>query len=200
MVAVSGIARAEMDVPLWSNPRHFDPDIRQLDIGQLPSVQAFLSGLDPETRSRRFGAPVSDAVLDLQAISALDNAALMLGIFSERRLRGMLELYRLGGSDVMELLIVVERASRRRGMGRRLLHVSMLRALGMQARSLDLTYTSDNWPMRSFAQNAGATIDLAFGAFRARIELAQRPAITRHLRIPIADDLPALERRRRGQS
>ncbi|MCK1757763.1 GNAT family N-acetyltransferase [Bradyrhizobium sp. 137] len=183
-----------MDVLLWSNPQHYDPDICQLDIRQLPLVQAFLSTLDAETRCRRFGVPVSDAVLDLHAISALDNAALMLGIFSEQRLRGMLELYRRGGSDVMELLMVVERGSRRRGMGSRLLNASMLHALNMDARSVDLIYASDNWPMRRLVQRAGARIDLAFGTFRARIDLAQRPTIARHLGTPIADDLPAIRR------
>ncbi|MCK1724654.1 MULTISPECIES: GNAT family N-acetyltransferase [unclassified Bradyrhizobium] len=186
-------------MPLWFNPHHSDPDIRQLDIGQLPSVQAFLSRLDAETRCRRFGAPLSDAALDLHAITALENAELMLGIFSEQRLRGMLELYRQGGSRVMELLIVVEGASRRRGMGRHLLNASMLQALDMDARSVDLIYTSDNWPMRRLAQRAGARIDLAFGTFRARIDLAQKPIITRHLRIPIADDLPEIKGQRGRQ-
>ncbi|TYO62707.1 GNAT family N-acetyltransferase [Bradyrhizobium hipponense] len=199
MAAVSGIARVEKDVPLWFGPQPSDPDIHQLDIGQLPSVQAFLSRLDAETRCRRFGAPLSDAALDLQAITALENAELMLGIFSEQGLRGMLELYRKGGSSVMELLIVVEGASRRRGMGRRLLNASMRQALDMDARSVDLIYTSDNWPMRRLAQRAGARIDLAFGTFRARIDLAQKPIITRHLRIPIADDLPEIEGQRGRQ-
>ncbi len=171
-----------------SSPQQPDLDIRQLDIGQLPSVQAFLSGLDAETRCRRFGAPLSDTALDLQAIAALENAELMLGIFSEQRLRGLLELYRHGSSSVMELLIVVEGASRRRGLGRRLLNASMLRALDMDVPCVDLIYASDNWPMRRLAQSAGARIDLSFGTFRARINLAQRPIITRHLRTPVADD------------
>lgn len=161
-------------------------------LGSFRRCRHFLSRLDTESRCRRFGAPLSDAALDLQAITALENAELMLGIFSEQRLRGLLELYRQGGSGVMELLIVVEGASRRRGMGRRLLNASMLQALDMDARSVDLVYTSDNWPMRRLAQRAGARIDLSFGAFRARIDLVQRPIITRHLRIPIADDLPGV--------
>jgi hypothetical protein len=193
MAAVTGIAQGNREVPAWSNPQYFDPQIRHLDIGQLPSIQAFLSGLDPETRCRRFGLLVSDAALDQHAVSALDNAALMLGIFSEQRLRGLLELYGRRGSSVMDLLLVVERASRRCGLGWRLIDASMRQATQMEARSVDLIYASDNWPMRRIAQKAGGTIDLVFGTFRARIDLASRRTFTRHLRIPVADDLQGTE-------
>ena len=193
MAAVTGIAQGNREVPAWPSPQHFDPEIRHLDIGQLPSIQAFLSGLDPETRCRRFGPLVSDAALDQHAVSALDNAALVLGIFSEQRLRGILELYGRSGSSVMELLLVVERASRRRGMGWRLIDASMRQATQMEARSVDLIYASDNWPMRRIAQKAGGSIDLVFGTFRARIDLASQRTITRHLRTPFADDLQGTE-------
>lgn len=192
MAALCGSLRAETDVPLWSNPQRPDLDIRQLDIGQLPSLRTFLFGLDAETRCCRFGAPLSDAQLELLAITALENAELLLGIFSEQRLRGILELYRQDSSRVMELLIVVERASRRRGMGRRLLNASMVQASGLDARSVDLIYMGDNWPMRRLAQRAGARIDLAFGTFRARINLDWNPIIPRHLTIPTVDELPGL--------
>lgn len=195
MAAVSGNVRAESDVPLWSNPQGPDLDIRQLDIGQLPSVRKFLSGLDTESRCRRFGAPLSNAELELLAITALETAELMLGIFTEQRLRGILELYRQGSSCGMELLIVVERASRRRGMAQRLLNASMVQAFGLDARSVDLIYTSDNWPMRRLAQRAGARIDLAFGTFRARIDLARKPIIPRHLTIPTVDELQGVNGR-----
>jgi hypothetical protein len=193
MAAVTGIARGSREVPAWSSPQHFDPEIRHLDVGQLPSIQAFFSGLDPETRCRRFGPLISNAALDQYAVSALDNAALMLGIFSEQRLRGLLELYGGSGSSVMDLLLVVERASRRCGLGWRLINASLRQATQMGARSVDLIYASDNWPMRKIAQKAGGTIDLVFGTFRARIDLASRPTITSHLALPVTDVLQATE-------
>jgi GNAT superfamily N-acetyltransferase len=193
MAAVTGIARGNREVPAWSSPQHFDAEIRHLDIGQLPSIQAFLSGLDQETRCRRFGPLISNAALDQYAVNALDNAALMLGIFSEQRLRGLLELYGRTGSSVVELLLVVERASRRCGLGWRLIDASMRHATQMGARCVDLIYASDNWPMRRIAQKAGGTIDLVFGTFRARIDLASRPTITNHLGLPVADVLQTTE-------
>jgi GNAT superfamily N-acetyltransferase len=193
MAAVTGIARGNREVPAWSSPQHFDPEIRHLDIGQLPSIQAFLSGLDQETRCRRFGPLISNAALDQYAVSALDNAALMLGIFSEQRLRGLLELYGRTGSSVVELLLVVERTSRRCGLGWRLIDASMRYATQMGARCVDLIYASDNWPMRRIAQKAGGTIDLVFGTFRARIDLASRPTITNHLGLPVTDVLQTTE-------
>jgi hypothetical protein len=193
MAAVTGIARGNREVPACSRPQHFDPEIRHLDIGQLPSIQAFLSGLDPETRCRRFGPLISNAALDQYAVSALDNAALMLGIFSEQRLRGLLELYERSGPGVMELLLVVERASRCCGLGWRLIDASMRQATQMGTRCVDLIYPSDNWPMRRIAQKAGGTIDLVFGTFRARIDLASRPAITSHLGLPVTDVLQTTE-------
>jgi len=158
---------------------------RSLHIGDLLSIQGFLTGLDAESRQIRFGIPVSDAALGRHAVQALENASLLLGISSEQKLCAMLELY-ARDFGVMEAVLVVGPTWRRRGMASRLINASAGWAVGTGAHSLDLLYSTDNWPMRTIAQKTGARVDFAFGAYRARIDLADHQANIKSL--PILGD------------
>lgn len=147
------------------------PDICRLEPLHISAIRRFLIGLDPETRWHRFGEPMSDAALELYSTRTLRNACLVLGVFCNQQLRGVLELYRRDIAGRIALWLVVERDSRRLGMGWRLLDASIQHGPLIDARSYDLSFSRDNWPMRRLAHKAKARLDLALDTYRARIDL-----------------------------
>jgi GNAT superfamily N-acetyltransferase len=181
MFAVDDIDVSVPGVPGCFGGAAFDSDICRLDAGHLPAIGRFLSDLDHETWLLRFGEPLADTAFDVQAIDILRNAALVLGIFSDRGLRGMAGLYPCTTPGTLELRLVVERKARRQGRGWRLMSASLRHASHIGARRYEFAYSGDDWPMRRIAHKVSATIDLVFGTYRAFINL-QDPQFAATLR------------------
>ncbi|MGY4629134.1 hypothetical protein [Bradyrhizobium sp. USDA 4486] len=168
-----------------------DPAVHRLDARHLPAVHRFFTGLDPETRWGRFGGPVSDAAAELHAVSALQDTSLMLGVFTRHRLCGILELYPRVICGEMELLLVVEQDSRGQRLGWRLVEAALRCAPLIGARSYQLAYSRDNWPMRRIAHRAQARLDLEFGTYRACIDVRHPRFVATDLESALCSDIVA---------
>ena len=127
-----------------------------------------LVSLDLESRCSRFGYAASDAALITHSRSALQNSCSMLGILTNDKLLGLAEIYRRDDAHY-EVSFVVERPSRRRGHGWRLLRSSMHWARKANAASLQMIFPRHNWAMRKLAAKARAQLDLSLDELNAEI-------------------------------
>jgi len=75
--------------------------------------------------------------------------------------------------DSVEAKLFVHVKWRRQGIGRLLLSAAMQWALSRRARELRLVCGRTDWPMRHFAEKAGARLDLVFGQIVADIPVGQ---------------------------
>jgi GNAT superfamily N-acetyltransferase len=179
MFGAGAIESLRTDAPQSSEAVPVCDEIRRLAERDYSAVRDLLFELDIDSRWHRFGAPVSDPVLEQHAGNLLQDAALALGAYANRKLCGLLELYPRNHSGTLELWLVVARNWRRQGMASRLVGASLHEALPVDARYYEFTYAGDNWPMRRIAQKLGARIDLTFGAHHACVEVGRQwPAPT----------------------
>ncbi len=132
-------------------------------------LEKFLIALDRDSRCSRFGYAANDAALIAHSQSALQAACRMLGIFIGHKLAGVAEIYRCHNTDKYEVLLVVDRPLRKRGLGWNLLSCSMQWALSANAESLRLIIPRHNWAMRKLAMRARATLDLSRDELNAEI-------------------------------
>ena len=131
-------------------------------------IDELLVSLDLDSRCSRFGYAASDATLITHSRSALQNACSTLGIFTNDKLSGIAEIYRRDDAHY-EVSFVVERPSRRRGHGWRLLRSSMHWARKANAASLQMIFPRHNWAMRKLAAKARAKLDLSLDELNAEI-------------------------------
>jgi GNAT superfamily N-acetyltransferase len=144
-----------------------------LDDAQRDALQDFLLRLDRESRSRRFGHVVSDATLRDYVRHALEDAACVIGIAADGRLRGLLELYSCAPARHCEAALVVEPTWRRRGLGFALLRAAMQHARDGSLGPIRLIFTRDNWPMRKLVAKADARLDLVLDEICAEVAPAR---------------------------
>jgi len=134
-------------------------------------IDELLVSLDLDSRCSRFGYAASDAALVTHSRSALQNACSTLGIFTNDKLSGIAEIYQRDDAHY-EVSFVVERPSRRRGHGWRLLRSSMHWAQKANAASLQMIFSRHNWAMRKLAAKARAKLDLSLDELNAEIRIS----------------------------
>lgn len=130
------------------------------DEAHLSDIERMLMALDQVSRCARFGWAANDAALSLHAASAILNATTMFGVFVDRRLRGLLEIYDGSSSCATEVAIVVDQNWRRRGLGWMLLNAAMNWSNERNAGPMLFIFSRHNWPMRQLTSKASAKFDL----------------------------------------
>jgi GNAT superfamily N-acetyltransferase len=148
------------------------PRTGRLGREQASELQDFLLRLDRESRCRRFGHAASDEVVAAHAVTALDDAACVIGVFVDEILRGALEIYPWGPDGPPEAALVVDQDWRRRGLGWALLRA----AVASETQGIRLIFTRDNWPMRQLAGKANARFDLVLDEICAEVTPARLSA------------------------
>jgi ribosomal protein S18 acetylase RimI-like enzyme len=133
-------------------------------------VEALLLALDAESRKSRFGGVTCDAGIRSHALRASNQATMLLGAFTGKRLCGLLEAYACNADDV-EVALAVESGLRRQGIGWSLLRAAIEQGALTGMARLQLIFAADNWAMRRIAQKAEARLDLVFGQMCANIDL-----------------------------
>jgi ribosomal protein S18 acetylase RimI-like enzyme len=111
--------------------------------------------LGRESRRRRFMAALPDSAMRL--IAGRASPDLVLGIRSERRVVGVVEIFRGAGSHA-EIGISVEDAFQGRGFGRALLTHGLAAAERIGVTTADLFFASDNRGIRHLVSAAGGCI------------------------------------------
>jgi GNAT superfamily N-acetyltransferase len=143
----------------------------RLDLDHRAELRSFFTRLDRESRCRRFGHAAADELLCLHADKALQDTRSTVGVFIDRTLRGVLELYPYAPAPILEGAIVVEQGWRRRGLGSALLRAGLGLACSAREHSIRLIFTRDNRPMRKLATNADARIDIVLDELCADIPI-----------------------------
>jgi len=156
-----------------SRARARGPQILLIDDAQHDAYQDFLLRLDRDSRWRRFGHVVSNDTLRDYARHALADAACVIGIAYDGRLRGVLEIYSCAPQPYCEAALVVDPAWRRRGLGYALLRAAANVAHEASLGPIRLIFTRDNWPMRKLAAKADARLDLVLDEICAEVAPAQ---------------------------
>ena len=128
-----------------------------------------LCGLDRASRVNRFGHPASDARVEAYAKGAIASAAFIAGVFAQGRIIGVVEVFEPSRDGVAEAAFAVAADWRRQGVGSDLLVAARRWAEQSGIRTLRMFISRNNWPMRQFAHNAGARVDLGLGEILADI-------------------------------
>jgi GNAT superfamily N-acetyltransferase len=123
-------------------------------------LAALLCGLDRSSRINRFGHPASDARVQGYAKEAVARAAYMAGAVGAGRLIGVVEMFEPSRNGIAEAAFAVAADWRRQGVGSDLLAAARRWAEQSGIRTLRMFISRNNWPMRQFAHNAGARLDL----------------------------------------
>jgi GNAT superfamily N-acetyltransferase len=123
-------------------------------------LSALLCGLDKSSRINRFGHPASDARVQGYAKEAMARAAYVAGAFDAGQLIGVVEVFEPGRDGVAEAAFAVAADWRRQGVGSGLLAAARRWAEQSGIRTLRMFISRNNWPMRQFAHNAGARLNL----------------------------------------
>jgi GNAT superfamily N-acetyltransferase len=166
--------RESLSLSIPSSPRHdamLSDSIHVLTETDRWDIEELFVSLDLDSRCSRFGYAASDAALVTHSRSALQNACSTLGIFTNDKLSGIAEIYRRDDAHY-EVSFVVERPSRRRGHGWRLLRSSMHWAQKANAASLQMIFSRHNWAMRKLAAKARAKLDLSLDELNAEIRIS----------------------------
>jgi len=149
------------------------PWITRLSADDLPLMERFLLETDLETRVSRFGGATSDAGLVTYAQATMRQARLLLGLFVDGKLRGLLEAHDCGERR-MEVALLVATAFRRKGFSTSLLREAIAQRDRVDATRYQLIFAPDNWAMRRIAEKSEARLDLVLGEFCADIDLTRR--------------------------
>lgn len=131
--------------------------IRELRLADADAVQAFVRRLSPESRRRRFLAPVSElAPGQLARVTAGRGPQdLNLAAFDAAgRIVGLAQ-YALEQDGGAEFGVVVDDALQRAGLGTRLIGLLMERARERGVAALRGAVLNDNWPMLGLAAKLG---------------------------------------------
>ena len=131
--------------------------IREMRLADADAVQAFVRRLSPESRRRRFLAPVSELVPgQLERVTVGRGPQdLNIGAFdAEGRIVGLAQ-YALEQDGGAEFGVVVDDALQRSGLGTRLIGLLMERARERGVAALRGAVLNDNWPMLGLAAKLG---------------------------------------------
>jgi GNAT superfamily N-acetyltransferase len=139
------------------------PGVRFLGHQDEGELCRLMLSLEPSARCSGFGQAASDATLANHAKCALANADWIVGAFLEDRLQGVVEIYSGGPGDGAEAAFVVERESRRQGLGWALLRAAMEIAANAEKKTLRMIFSRHNWGMRKLAAKAGGRLDVILG-------------------------------------
>jgi hypothetical protein len=83
----------------------------------------------------------------------------MFGVFVDRRLRGLLEIYGGSASGPTEAAVVVDQKWGRRGLGWMLLKAAMNWTNARNGGPIRLIFSRHNWPLRQLTSKASAKFD-----------------------------------------
>jgi GNAT superfamily N-acetyltransferase len=144
-------------------------EVRKLNVDYLADIRQLLRGLDQPSRCARFGWASNDAAIDAHAENAVANASNILGVFVDRQLRGVLEIYHGSASNPAEVALIVAQDWRRRGLGWMLLQAAMHWAAEADAGTMRLIFSRHNWPMRQLTAKAAARFDIVLDEICAEI-------------------------------
>jgi RimJ/RimL family protein N-acetyltransferase len=147
------------------NDNHETPGIiRKLWIGEADRFREHLLRLDRESRSNRFGSPVTDYFIEKYAANALGSDSVVHGYFVDGTLRGCAELRAFGklGPQEAEAAFSIERPWQNTGIGSELMGRTILTARNRSIRKLYMNCLSHNHPMQAIARKYEA--DLRFQA------------------------------------
>ncbi len=147
------------------NENHETPGIiRKLWVGETDRFREHLLRLDRESRSNRFGSPVTDFFIEKYAATALGSDSVVHGYFVDGVLRGCAELRAFGklGPQEAEAAFSIEKPFQNHGVGSALLGRTILTARNRSIRTLYMNCLSHNHPMQAIARKYEA--DLRFEA------------------------------------
>jgi len=131
--------------------------IREMRLADADAVQAFVRRLSPESRRRRFLAPVSELVPgQLERVTVGRGPQdLNIGAFdAEGRIVGLAQ-YAVEEDGGAEFGVVVDDALQRSGLGTRLIGLLLERAREHGVAALRGAVLNDNWPMLGLAAKLG---------------------------------------------
>ena len=140
--------------------RAYEPRITDMSDECRSDFVDLLVGLDRPSRCSRFGFSANDAMLAKHAGTAVERASKVIGIYTDKRLRGVLEVYPCPNEGPTEIAVVVDQHWRRKGLGTALIHSAQQWASSQQLKLLRLIFSRANWPMRHLAHKLNARLDV----------------------------------------
>jgi GNAT superfamily N-acetyltransferase len=176
LLELQALGECERNGEPYQAPDFSAAQVRALNAHHLADIRQLLTGLDRASRCARFGWASNDASLDAHAQNAVANARNILGIFVDRRLCGVLEIYHAGASNSAEAALIVAQDWRRRGFGWTLLRAAMHWAAEVDAGTMRLIFSRHNWPMRQLTAKASARFDIVFDEISAEVTPRPRSA------------------------
>lgn len=147
--------------------------IRRALPGEEGEFAAHLLRLSPEDRRRRFCGMVADEVVQRYAAASPRLDRVLVGCFSDGRMRGAAEVgWTLGErTEAAEFAVSVEQDHQGLGIGRRLVERVLAAAANRAVRNVHCYTLSDNLPMRRLIRRLGGTQHFADGLIEGRFVL-----------------------------
>ena len=139
-------------------------------------LSALLCGFDRPARINRFGHPATNACVRGYATDTLARAAYIAGALDANRLIGVAEVF-AARAGVAEVAFAIDAKWRRRGVASALLEVATRWAGQASVAALRMVISRNNWPMRQFAQKAGARLDLCLDEIFADIAVPKAASL-----------------------
>jgi RimJ/RimL family protein N-acetyltransferase len=145
--------------------------IRKLWPTETGRFRDHLLRLDHESRSNRFGSPVTDYFIEKYSAAALDGDAVVHGYFVDGKLRGCAELRGFGGLSPhkAEAAFSIEKPFQNNGVGSLLMARTILTARNRGVRKLYMNCLSHNHPMQAIARKFEADLQFQTGDVVAEI-------------------------------
>jgi hypothetical protein len=134
-----------------------------------------LSSLDQSSLRHRVGPSTTDDCLNEHANCALATAPRIFGVFVGESLQGVLELYDGEAPGHVDVIFVVERPWRNKGLDWALLGAAMEWVRHSETRTIRMIFSRNNWPMRALAHKANAQLTLVFDEIYASIPVMPNP-------------------------
>jgi acetyltransferase len=182
-------AAASRTDPGRKPPGHGPIRMRPTRMSDIPRIRAFVRNLSPESRRRRFFAPISE--LSAQQLERLTctSSADELGLLALDRetIVAMAQCAATGNAEA-EVAVVVADDWQRRGLGISLLRKLIIHARSRRLRLLGGLVLADNWAMLELAAKLGFSL----------IDEAD-PALVR-IEMVLADDRPLTRERTPDES
>ena len=152
------------------------PYIMRLDSRHEAQLSALLCAFDRADRINRFGHPASNACMRSYATDTLARTDHIAGALDASRLIGVVEVF-AARAGVAEVAFAIDAEWRGRGVASALLEVATRWAEHASVAALRLVISRNNWPMRQFAQKAGARLDLCLDEVFADITVPKTAAL-----------------------
>jgi RimJ/RimL family protein N-acetyltransferase len=135
------------------------PYIRKLTPADRPAIRAHLARLDPESRRRRFGYPITPEAAAAHADGLDFTDTILLGRIDGGAVRGLAEVVPVGPSGaVAELGLSVEPSWRGQGLGTELTRRAFTIATNRHLRRVIVMCVADNAPMQRIARKLGGYV------------------------------------------